>query len=128
VSHKQDRFPVFLPDAQQFVLEQQAILLIEIGERLVHEQDRGIGRQRPGDVYPLAHSLRELMRVGVAERQQAHLSEMLSRALAPLPRRHAHQAQAVGHIVQRSHPRQGAGPLENEGGPEAAGVAPGQTD
>ena len=125
MGHEQDCFAVLLPDPQQLVLEQQAVLLIQIGERLIHQQNCWISRQGPGDAHPLAHAFRELMGVGVSERQQAHPFEMPPRARDPFRQRHAHQAQPVGHIAQRSHPRQRAGPLEHQRGAEPAGVAPG---
>src|SRR6266508_1412625 len=41
--------PRLVPDPQQLLLEQQLVLLVERGERLVHQQDLGVGGEGPGD-------------------------------------------------------------------------------
>ena len=44
---------------------------VERGERLVEEQDRGAGEQRPGERHPLSHPARELARVGRRRNRRA---------------------------------------------------------
>jgi hypothetical protein len=52
--------PLLAPDRHQLDLHQLAGLGVEAGEGLVHQQDLGLDRQRPGERHPLAHAAREL--------------------------------------------------------------------
>src|SRR5574337_894797 len=54
VGHEHDRLTVLLPDAEQFILQQEAVLFVEVGKWLIHQQDRRIGGQGARDTHPLA--------------------------------------------------------------------------
>ena len=51
--------------------------LVEGGERLVHQQQRGAEGDRPHEGDALLHAARQLVRVGVGEVGQADLGEQL---------------------------------------------------
>ncbi len=73
-----------LLQAHQLVLHLGADQRVEGGERLVHEQDRRLGRQRPGEPDALLHAARELVRVAVGHGLQAHRFQRLQGPLALL--------------------------------------------
>ena len=51
--------------------------LVERGERFVHQQDRGVDRERPHQPDALLHAAGQLVRVGVAEVAEADLVEQV---------------------------------------------------
>ena len=55
------------PDSKQLGLHAHPRLLVQGAERLVHEQDHRVDRQRPRDCDPLLHTPRKLERVLVLE-------------------------------------------------------------
>ena len=56
VRHQQHGFRLPLPDAHQLILHQTAVLRIERGKRLVHQENTRANRQRPRDGDALAHA------------------------------------------------------------------------
>ena len=62
-------------------------LVVERGERLVHQQDVGLGRERARELDALAHAARELVRVVIGELGEARdlepLVDLLSRCVEP---------------------------------------------
>ena len=83
--------PLGLPDPQQLQVEPLARHLVERSERLVHQQERRIERERPGDRDPLPHAARELPRVVVLEAGELdevdHLRDALGAAVGGSSRR-----------------------------------------
>ena len=71
-------------DAQQLGLHVLAGHLVEGAERLVHQQQRRVGGERPGDGDPLLHAARQLPRPVVGEVAELDELEHLERPLAPL--------------------------------------------
>ena len=69
---------------QQLVLQDQLVLRVERGERLVHQQDLGIGHQGAREADALAHAAGELLRIVSAEAGQADHLEEEADLLAPL--------------------------------------------
>ena len=59
--------PVFVPQPQQLLIEHVAHDLVERAERLVHQQQVGIERQRARDRGALLHAARQLPGKLVAE-------------------------------------------------------------
>ena len=85
VRHEDDRLAGRAPDPLDLALEDLARLRVERGERLVHQEDRGVGRERARDRAALAHAAGQLVRVAIAEAPEVHQAEQL---LAPRgPRR-----------------------------------------
>ena len=55
---------------REIFAEHQPRLFVERGERLVHQQDLGLQRERPRQLRALFHAARELARVVIAKRVQ----------------------------------------------------------
>jgi hypothetical protein len=69
---EQHRDLVVFPDLQQQFLHHAARLCVEGPEGLIHQKDRGLVDQRPGDGDALAHAARELLRIGILEAGEPH--------------------------------------------------------
>ena len=69
---KQDRLPGFLPDLQQFSLQPLAGLGIDRTERLIHEEQRWIDRQRSRQGDALFHPTRERFWIAILEARKAN--------------------------------------------------------
>ena len=67
VGNEDDGSAGLRPDALQFVVQQIAGLRVQRGEGLIHQQDIGFGRQRPGQGHTLPHTARQLVRIAVLE-------------------------------------------------------------
>ena len=93
-----------LPDAHQFGLQDGAVLRIERGERLVHQQHGRIGDESARDGAALAHAAGELVRKVVAEFCQPDQLERGLDARRLLGRRHAAGEQAEADIAGDAHP------------------------
>ncbi len=63
-----------LLDLQHLVAEQQPRLLVERGERLVHQQDFRLGGERAGERHALAHAAGEFAGIAVLEAVEADQS------------------------------------------------------
>ena len=66
---------------------------VEGAERLVHQQDVGVLRERAGQGHPLAHAARQLVRPAVGELLESNRSQQASARSAPLRRLAARRAQ-----------------------------------
>ena len=66
VGHEEDRLGELLLEAQELVLEAIADDRVDRAERLVHEHDRRVDGERPGDADALALAARQLAREAVA--------------------------------------------------------------
>ena len=73
--------PSCCPDSAELHLHELARLRVERGERLVHEQDLRLERQRAGQADALLHAARQLVRITVLEVLQADQPQV-RRALA----------------------------------------------
>src|SRR5215831_10418868 len=76
-------------DLQQLLLHGFAGLGVKRPERLVHQQDLRIDRQRPGDAYTLLHPAGQLVRAAVLRRPEARSEE------------HTSELQSLRHLVCR---------------------------
>ena len=94
------------PQRQQIVVEPEAGDLVERRERLVHQQNIGIGDQRARQRHPHLHAAGQFARIGIGEIRQARP--------APAPRRRAPSAcvgrrmrelQRQAHIFAHAGPR-----------------------
>ncbi len=70
MGHEDDRLLLRLPQPHQVFLHQLAGLGVEGTERLVHEEDVGVGGERPRQSHPLLHAARQLVGVVVGEAGQ----------------------------------------------------------
>ena len=90
VGDEQHRLAGRLPEAEQLVLQQQACLLVQRAERLVHQKQLRIDGEGAHDRDALAHALGELRRIGVQEIAEPDLvsqrSAISSRSMRDTPR------------------------------------------
>src|SRR5262249_58540595 len=87
VRYKDNGIPRFGPDLEQFLLELLARLRVDRAERLVHEQDVRLLRQRACDADALLHAAGDLMREKFLEAVEGHAPEVLARDRFALPPR-----------------------------------------
>src|SRR5205807_9476367 len=81
VGDEQDRLAASFPDAHELRLHDLAGLRVERRERLVHQQDLWVDRQRAREIDPLAHAARELARMVIFESLEADELQELQGAL-----------------------------------------------
>ena len=93
------------PQLQQIVVEPEARDLVERGERLVHQQDIGIGDQRARQRDPHLHAAGQFARIGFGEFGKPDLRQRLADAPIGLRRRHVRKLQRQPHIVAHAGPR-----------------------
>ena len=67
VGDEHDRLADLLLEVLELVLQPGAVDRVDRTERLVHQHQRRVGGERPGDAHPLALPARELRRVAVAD-------------------------------------------------------------
>ena len=110
------RLARLVPDAEELELHRLPGLCIERAERLVEEQDLGVGRESAREVDALLHAARELARERVLEALEADELDMPLRALARFGARdRSAQLDAVDDVAQHRAPGQQARLLEDEG-------------
>src|ERR1019366_8048555 len=102
-----------LLDLQHLVAEQQPRLLVERGERLVHQQNFWLPRPRAGGRHALAHAAGEFAGITVLKAVEADHSDEMARALGALGLRHADQLEREGDIVDHRAPGKGGFLLEH---------------
>jgi hypothetical protein len=88
---------------------------VQRGERLVHQQDRRVGRQRARDGSPLPHPTRQLVGIAILEAPEVHEPQEL---LAPLRSRAGLQPlelQRKLDVVPEREPGEERGVLEDDG-------------
>ena len=106
-------FEVLL-DLQHLVAEQQPGLLVERGERLVHQQDLGLGGERAGDGDALAHAAGEFAGIAVLEPGEPdQRDEMPARSSSARGLADAGDLQREGDVVDHGAPREGRFLLEH---------------
>ena len=70
--HEQDGVLPDRADPEHLPLQKDSRVRVERAERLVHEQDVGLRRQRPRDRDALPHAARKFVRERLLERRQPH--------------------------------------------------------
>ena len=101
VRDEDDRRAELLPDREQLEVEPLAGHLVERAERLVHQQQRGLERERPRDRDALLHAARELPRMVVAEPGQLDELEHPLDALLPPARGPSRASRAAARCSSR---------------------------
>ena len=99
MGHEHDGDPGLLPDAQDLLVHPLAGHLVERTERLVHQQDRRLEGERPGDRDPLLHPARQLVRMVLDEVAQLDEVEHLLGPRAPSRAVVAHQLERELDVV-----------------------------
>ena len=113
MGHEQHRLLGFLPDAQQFRLHDVAGLGIERGERLIHQQHVGIGRECARQPDPLFHAARKLVGIMLLEAYKPHHFDKILADRASFGLAHALELETQLDIVGDRSPRQQAELLEH---------------
>ncbi len=103
-----------LEQAQQILLELAPGLLVDRGERLVHQQDLGVDRERAGEPDPLAHAAGQLVRDSCARTGEADLGDVLACDRLALGVLDAAQLEPEGDVAQDRRPGQQREVLEHE--------------
>ena len=106
-----------LLQGQHGVLQPDADERIKGREGFVHQDDVGIGRQRPRQPHALAHAARELLRIAVGHVGQFHLAQPVAGALALLFGRQAPHTQAEAGVLHHRQMRQQPEVLEHHADP-----------
>src|SRR5438128_23981 len=107
-----DRLAQLVPDAQQLGLQNQLGLLVEGGERLVHEQHLGISGEGARDAAARLHAARKLVRERVFEPRQADLADEGLDDPIPLAAAEPLRLESKGDVVTHAQPRKDALLLE----------------
>ena len=109
---EEHRLVELLLQAHQLVLHAGTDQRIEGGKRLIHQQDVGIDRQRPGEADALLLATRELARPGILVAGEAHRFDPLPGTIQPLILGHALDLEAIGDVFDDGAMRQQAKLLE----------------
>ena len=104
-----------LIDPQQLVLEDLPGLRVQRAERLVHQQDIRLERERARETDPLLHAARKLVGIVPFESLETHESDEPGDALPHLIGRKAGQLEAVSHVLAHALPRHQPEVLEHHG-------------
>ena len=115
VGHEEHRLGELALEAQQLLLEPLANERIDRPERLVHEQDRRVRRERPGDADSLALAARQLRREprAVRGRVETDEREQLLGACPPPSLGPAEQARHGRDVLEHGLVREQAGLLDH---------------
>ena len=95
-----------LLELEQLVLQAITDQRVQSGERLVHQQDIGIGGKGPGEADPLLHAAGKLVRVFVGPGIEVHHGELLGDDPLSLSAACAAQLEAKADILGDSAPGQ----------------------
>src|SRR5947209_6517745 len=126
VRNEDDRFLRLFPDAQEFLLQEYLVLLVERGEGLVHEQDIGVLGEGARDRDALPHPAGELVGIMVAETPEAHLFKIRPHDLLHVARGEPPHAQSISGVVEHVHPGKNRIPLEHNRVRRARGIDAGK--
>ncbi len=115
--HRRD--PPAGEDAAQLVAQRLAQRQVERGERLVEQEQGGIGGERAAEGHPLALAARQLARVPLREGLEAEARQHLVFPTAPLAP--AAVAEAEAHVAAHGEVREERVALEDVADPSALG-------
>src|SRR5215471_16162664 len=122
VRDEQDRLSRLRMDTQELALQHLAGLRVEGAERFVHQEDRGIDRERAGEPDALLHAARQLVRILLGRLREADQRQERARPLRRDLGVDALELEAELDIAPRRAPRQQARLLKHEAA-VAAGAA-----
>ena len=114
--------PVGQPQRLELGVERVAGQGVEGAERLVEEQDRRVGDERPCQGDALLHPAGELARPEIGRVRQPDLGQRPLPCLAALGGGHAVQLEREGHVVERVAPAEEPWLLEDEPDPAITGA------
>src|SRR5438270_3736956 len=108
-----------LPDTPELQLHELARLGVQRRERLVHEQNLGLERQRPCQPDALLHAARQLVGIAILEVFEADQAQVFAGAVHPLCPGDGLDLQREDDVVEHRAPGQQAEGLKDEGGVRA---------
>src|SRR5688572_6733877 len=114
VGDEDHRLLVVAQEIEQVLLELAPRLLVDRGERLVHQDDVGVHGQRAGEADALAHAAGELRRGAVLEALEADLGDVAARGFFSLFSFNTPKFEAEGDVAKHVGPRQQREVLEHE--------------
>src|SRR5215831_15276669 len=101
------------PDVEQPLAHEHARLLVERAERLVHQEDLRVERQRAPDRDALLHPARQLARIFLGEAGKPERPQQLAGGPAATLGRYPLELEAELDVLERGPPREEAGLLEH---------------
>ncbi len=113
VADKDDGLVKFALQIEQIVLELVADQRIQGGERLIHQQDVGVGGERAGEADALLHAAGQFLHGLVGPARQPDHGELLVDDAGALRSAHAAQFEPEADIVAHAAPGQQAELLEH---------------
>ena len=102
------------PQREQIVIEAELRDLIERRERLIHQEDVGIGDERARERHPHLHAAGQFTRKGVGEIGKPNAGQRLIDACAGLGLRHASKLQRQPYVFAHAGPGHQGRLLEHE--------------
>ena len=115
VGHEQYGHPPIAPELVELLVELLAGDLVERRERLVEQQQVGLGHQRARERGAHAHAARELRRIAAGGVGETDPLDRLARAVQPLRARDTAELERERHVVEQVAPRQQVRVLEDVG-------------
>ena len=94
-----------LLDLQHLVAQQQARLLVERGERFVHQQDARLGSERARNGHALPHAAGKLRRITALETRETDEGDEMRGTLHPCRLRHSGNLERKRDVLQDGAPR-----------------------
>src|SRR3989441_2485474 len=122
VSDEHHRFPRLFPDPEQLRPEHARGHLVEVAERLVHEEKVRLDGERPGDGDPLLHPARQRQWEFIRELVETHHRQVVQRLPSRLGGGGASSSQGERDVVAHAPPIQQARLLEDVADSEPARV------
>src|SRR4051812_40570507 len=107
VSDQQGGLLQLLLNLQHLVAQQEPGLLVKRRERLVHQHDLRLGRERARHRYALAHAARKLGRVAPLKSVETDQSDEMPGAVVALPLGQPGELEREGDIVDHRAPGEG---------------------
>jgi hypothetical protein len=114
VRDEHERVAELGPHELELLLQDLAHLRIERAERLVREEDLGPAGERPRERGSMAHAPRELVRLDVGERREAHLREPAGGRLPDLVGSETLQPERVLDVLSHAEPGEERRVLEQQ--------------
>src|SRR3990170_6266661 len=106
VGHEDDRLPGALPEAKEFVLQDNARLRVQRPKRLVHQDDVGLVDERAGEGGAVAHPAGQLVGIVVLEAAQPDALDESLRAGPALSRADAPELEGDLDVLEQGPPGQ----------------------
>ncbi len=115
VGHEDEGFPLPADELKQVLLEFPPRLLIDGGERLIHQEHLGIDRQRPRETHPLPHAAGKFVWMRALETFEPDGSNILAGDSLALGALHTLELEPKGDVAHDIGPGHQGKILKDEG-------------